>query len=92
MYFKSDIHNTYIMLGAIIMVRVLKPIYAKTDISLLDSKFSYKPSEVVQLLSTIVQLQGLPITVQETPEGCVQFIIDNSTYTIIEEEQLASVQ
>ena len=74
------------------MKKLKRPIYATTNLSDLDKKFSYKPSEIVELLSTIVQLQGLSISVEETPQGYAQFIIDNNTYTIIEEEPLGSVQ
>ncbi len=64
------------------MKRLKRKIYATTH--QLDIKHSLMPSEVVRLLNEIVQLQGMPITAEESPEGMLQFVVGSDIYTLLD--------
>lgn len=62
------------------MKRVKRRVYSAT--SPFDDKISFKPTEVLQLLSQIEELKNKDMSIEEAPSGNMQFVIDNAIYEI----------
>lgn len=69
------------------MVRVKRPIVAAAEI--FDNKFSFKPSEVLQLISEIDELRGYKISLEKSSNGNMQFVVGDSVYQVVNDVSCA---
>lgn len=73
------------------MKRVIRPIKASEEVqnrkytvipSGMNTPIRFSPTEVLDLLNEIEELQGVAIDIEETPDGSIAFIVGSNSYTV----------
>ena len=63
------------------MKRLIRQITASNEVQ--SIKHSFTPSDIVELLQNIEELNGLEIFCEENSDGSVEFTVGNNVYTDI---------
>lgn len=64
------------------MKRLKRRIVASENV--FDDSYSFKPTEVAELLSQIAELRGIDISLEKSDSGNLRFCIGDSIYEIVD--------